>query len=63
MLEKKLQKKIPVTFAVQRTGDQSIFIADIRKAAADFKWEPKIGVEQGIEMLFNWVQEQKYLFR
>jgi CDP-paratose 2-epimerase len=62
ILEKKLQKKIPVMFAAQRLGDQRIFIADIRNAFADFNWKPRIGVQQGIEELFTWVQEQKELF-
>lgn len=60
ILEKKLQKKIPVIFAAQRPGDQPIFVCDVRKAHQDFGWAPTISVEQGVDSLLSWVsQEQK----
>ena len=38
-------------------GIPSSLDADIRKAERELDWKPKIGVEQGILMLFEWVQE------
>jgi len=39
-----------------------VFYADIQKAERELGWKPKIGVERGVEMLFEWVKENKKLF-
>ena len=62
LLEKLLGKEIPVARGDWRPGDQKVFYADIRKAERELGWKPKIGVEQGVEMLFRWVVENKGLF-
>jgi CDP-paratose 2-epimerase len=62
LLEKKLGRKIPVSRADWRPGDQKVFYADFRKAQSDLGWEPKIGLEDGIERLVAWVKENKNLF-
>ena len=62
ILEKLLGKKIEVARDNWRPGDQRVFYADYRKAKNDLGWEPKIDLETGIEMLFQWVQENKSLF-
>lgn len=45
-----------------RPGDQRIFVADIDKAHRELGWSPKIGVQEGIERLYNWVVENRDLF-
>jgi len=62
LLEKLLGKEIPVARDDWRPGDQRVFYADIRKAERELGWVPKIGVEQGVEKLFEWVKENKKLF-
>ena len=62
ILENLLGKKIEVARDNWRPGDQRVFYADYRKAKNDLGWEPKIDLETGIEMLFQWVQENKSLF-
>lgn len=62
ILERLLGKKIEVARADWRPGDQKVFYADTRKAKQELGWEPKIGLEEGIEMLFNWVKENRELF-
>ncbi len=62
MLEKLLGKKIEVARADWRPGDQRVFYADFSKAKNELGWEPKIGLEEGIERLFNWVKENRNLF-
>ena len=56
MLEALLGAKIPVERDDWRPGDQRVFYADIRSAMKDLNWNPKIGVEEGIKMLFAWVE-------
>jgi CDP-paratose 2-epimerase len=36
------------TFEPARPGDQRVFYCDIGRAAAEFDWEPRIGVEDGL---------------
>jgi len=56
LLERALEKEIPVSWEDWRPGDQRVFIADIRKAKKDLGWSPQIGPEEGIRRLIDWVQ-------
>ena len=62
MLEKLLGKQIDVARDDWRPGDQRVFYADFRKAQRELGWEPKISLEQGIKMIFEWVKENRSLF-
>lgn len=61
-LEKLLGKNITEFYENWRPGDQLIYISDIRKSKADFKWEPKVKPKMGIEELFKWAARNKDLF-
>ena len=39
-----------------------VYVSDIRKAEKDLGWAPKIGVEQGVRELVEWVQGHRELF-
>jgi CDP-paratose 2-epimerase len=62
LLEKLLGRPVPVACGDWRSGDQKVFVADIRKAGLELGWKPKIGVEEGVQRLFNWVKENQDLF-
>jgi CDP-paratose 2-epimerase len=62
MLEKLLGKKINVARGDWRPGDQRVFYADYRKAERELGWKPQVSLEEGIERLFQWVQENKDQF-
>ncbi|MGZ6347892.1 MAG: GDP-mannose 4,6-dehydratase [Anaerolineales bacterium] len=62
LLEKMLGKPVVVQRSDWRPGDQKVFVADIRKAECDLGWKPKVGVDDGVGMLFKWVKENKDLF-
>jgi CDP-paratose 2-epimerase len=62
ILERLLGKKIEVERDDWRPGDQKVFYADFRKAQRELGWEPRIDLEEGIELLFNWVKENRELF-
>ncbi len=62
MLERLLGKPVPVQRGDWRPGDQKVFVADIRKAEQELGWKPKIGVEEGVRRLFEWVKDNKDLF-
>jgi CDP-paratose 2-epimerase len=62
ILEKLLGKQIEVARADWRPGDQKVFYADYSKAKRELGWEPKIDLEEGLELLFDWVKANKELF-
>ena len=62
ILEKLLGKQIEVARGDWRPGDQKVFYADYTKAKTELGWEPKIDLEEGVEMLFEWVKANRELF-
>jgi CDP-paratose 2-epimerase len=62
ILEKLLGKQIEVARGDWRPGDQKVFYADYSKAKDELGWEPKIDLEEGVEMLFEWVKANKDQF-
>ena len=58
-LEKRLGKKIPVRYSEPRAGDQPVFVADIRKAEGELGWRPTIDTLPGIEMLLDWICQNR----
>jgi len=55
-------RPVEVEFDDWRPGDQRVYISDISKAARDLGWSPKVGVGQGVELLFDWVTSNRSLF-
>ena len=62
MLEKLLGKPIPFTRGDWRPGDQRVCEYNISKAMRELDWEPKIGVPEGVEKLYRWVETNQQLF-
>lgn len=62
MLEELFKRKLNVSYADWRPGDQRIFVSDIRKAKKVLNWSPKVDVKSGVHKLFDWIQNNKNLF-
>ena len=62
ILERLIGKKIEVARDDWRPGDQRVFYADFRKAQRELGWEPKIDLEEGMELLFDWINQNRELF-
>jgi CDP-paratose 2-epimerase len=62
MLGKLLGKPVSVLRGDWRPGDQKVFVADIRKAEQELGWKPKVGVEEGVRKLYEWVRQNKSFF-
>ena len=63
ILDRLFGKKIKTKFADWRPGDQKVFVSDIRLVEKELGWKPKIGVEEGIKRLFDWVQDNKTMLQ
>jgi CDP-paratose 2-epimerase len=62
ILEGLMGQRIDVAHDTWRPGDQRIFVADIRKAERELGWRPKVGREEGVRQLYEWVVANKSLF-
>jgi CDP-paratose 2-epimerase len=62
MLEELFGRKIDVTYATLRAGDQAVFVSDNTKAMELLNWQPKIAVKDGIRGLWKWVNDNRTLF-
>ncbi len=62
LLERLSGHPVPATYGPWRPGDQRIYVSDIRKARRLLDWEPRIGVEEGIRRLYEWVVANRELF-
>jgi CDP-paratose 2-epimerase len=62
MLSKLAQRPLAVERGDWRPGDQRVFVADIRQAAAQLGWRPTISPRAGIADLYQWVSENQQLF-
>ena len=61
-LEAMLGKSLNPARGDWRPGDQRVFYADVSKAKLELGWEPRISVDEGVKMLFDWVVTNKELF-
>lgn len=62
LLSRLAGRDIAVRRADWRPGDQRIYVSDVRKAGRELGWRPKVGVEEGVAALYDWVQENRHLF-
>lgn len=63
ILKKLFRKEIPVRFADWRPGDQKVFVSDIRLVEKELGWKPRVNINEGIKRLFDWVQDNKNMFK
>ncbi len=62
IIEKKISRKINLSFSDWRPGDQKVYVSNAKKAFADFGWKPEINAGKGIDLLCDWVAENKEIF-
>ena len=62
ILEELAGRPIQVEYGPWRPGDQRVYVSDIRKATADFGWKPVTPPLEGINRLWEWVNENRNLF-
>jgi len=62
MLEQRLSRRLAVTHAQARPGDQRVYVSDIRRAGSELGWTPRVGVEEGLDRLLEWVQAHRELW-
>jgi CDP-paratose 2-epimerase len=61
-LEVMLGRTIPVAWDDWRPGDQRVYVSDIRKAKRDLGWKPQVEIQDGMQLLFDWISDNVSLF-
>lgn len=61
-LEERTGRSVQLSWGDWRPGDQRVYVSDIRKAATELGWRPRIGARAGVEQLLSWVQANRGLF-
>jgi CDP-paratose 2-epimerase len=62
LLERLLGRSLPVNRDDWRPGDQRIYVSNIDKARRELGWSPQVGVQEGVERLYDWVVTNRHLF-
>ena len=55
-VSKRRAKPLEFSFAPARPGDQRIYVSDIRRAAEDLNWKPRINWHEGVGIVNDWVR-------
>jgi len=58
MLNERNNEKLNISFSDWRSGDQKVYVSDIRKIEAALGWKPRISPHVGISMLIDWVKKK-----
>lgn len=61
-LEEREGRPVPYACGDWRPGDQRIYVSDIRRAKRELQWEPRIGWQRGLELLYDWIATHRELF-
>jgi CDP-paratose 2-epimerase len=59
LLEKRLEKTIPVSRAPTRLGDQPVFYCNVARAERELAWKPSVSPEEGVDRLLAWIRERR----
>ncbi len=63
MIEQRVGSRLTIGYDDWRPSDQKAYVSDIRKAQAEFGWQPKIGVAEGVDRLVEWVRANTALWQ
>jgi CDP-paratose 2-epimerase len=61
-IDRRRNSHLPFSSSDWRPGDQKVFVSDIRRAHAELGWSPKTGCLRGLELLYDWVGQNRPLF-
>ncbi|MBI2755657.1 MAG: GDP-mannose 4,6-dehydratase [Chloroflexi bacterium] len=62
MIEDLAGRSLRPSLGEWRPGDQPIYVSDTSAAGRDFGWSPRVGISEGLGLLWSWVQEHRELF-
>lgn len=57
ILEQELNIKLTYQQLPWRSNDQKVFVADIRRAAREFHWQPQVDKKTGLQKMIQWVKD------
>jgi CDP-paratose 2-epimerase len=61
-IEARLGRRLPYNKSAWRPGDQRVFISDTTAAQRDLHWRARMTIRQGLDRLYDWINENRDLF-
>ena len=61
MLKEEWQLPLSPAYSDWRPGDQLVYVSDIRRAAADFGWTPRVAPREGVGLMIDWLRDNRAL--
>ncbi|MBI3299995.1 MAG: GDP-mannose 4,6-dehydratase [Elusimicrobia bacterium] len=55
-IAKRQGRPLPTKWGAWRPGDQKVYISDIRHIKKELGWAPRVGVSEGLERLWSWLE-------
>ena len=59
LLEQRCGRPLSVRMGDWRPGDQRIYVSDVRRAASEFGWAPRLSPAEGIALLLQWLEASR----
>lgn len=59
ILSRRFKKEIKPNFGPWRPGDQKVYVSNIQKVHQDLGWQPKVDIEQGIDIMASWIEANR----
>lgn len=63
VIKRLVGRVVQATFAKARPGDQAYYVSDNTLAHSVIGWKPEIGMEEGIERLWEWISDHENILR
>jgi CDP-paratose 2-epimerase len=61
-IEERTGAPVDYSLAPWRPGDQLVYVSDTAKAEHELNWKPRIRCDKGLQLLYDWVTENKHEF-
>ena len=58
-LEKRFRRPLAYACAAERPGDQKVYVSCLERAERLLGWRPQVGLEEGLEKLFAWIEDHR----
>ena len=62
LLQRLMSSTVDVNYRDARVGDQKVYVSNIDKASREIGWAPRVSVQEGVERLWRWVNDNRDLF-
>lgn len=52
-------RAVPIEHAAERPGEQQRSVLDVKKASEALRWEPRVGLDEGLGLTYEWFRDSR----